>query len=257
MINHIFCDLDGTLLKEFYKIDEEDIKALQLAQEKGISISIATGRLDYEIKMLMEKYHFHGYRISQNGAVVFDDNDNLVYEKCLSYEDVQVILKALNNKPVIIFFQTVDSYYVEKKLPVIIEFEKNQPYIKYNENSNIYNELAAMQLVTISIWAEKDYNIIIKQELDKVLPYHIVSYVSSKYTLDITHMENSKGNAIKHLRLPFNEIAVIGDSQNDISMFNITKKSYVMDDADISVKKHAQFTVKNVKEAILDILNNR
>lgn len=261
MIKHIFCDLDGTLLKDFHVIDDEDVEALKLAQEKGITISIATGRLDYEIKMLMDRYQLKGYRISQNGAVVFDEYDQLVYEKCLSHEDSLTILKALQGHHIITFFQTADAYIVEEKVPLIVEFEKSQSLITYIENKNILHELDKHQFVSISIWAEIDYNIELKKELDKVLPPHLISYISSKYTLDITNAENSKGNGIKQIcqksHISLNEIAVIGDSQNDISMFNITDYSYVMNEADFEVKKHAQYCIENVKNAVLDILKNR
>ncbi len=260
MVKHIFCDLDGTLLKDFHKINDEDIEALMLAQEKGITISIATGRLDYEIKMLMDKYNFKGYRVSQNGAVVFDNHMNLVYEKSLSHEDIQIILAALKGQKIIIFFETAEAYIVEKKLPIVEEFEKSQPFITYIENQNILHELDKHQFVTISIWAEKDDNVNIKKYLDSILPNHIVSYISSKYTIDITSSYNSKGNGIMQLclkdNIPLNEIAVIGDSHNDISMFKITEHSYVMEEADLEVKAHANHSVINVKMAVLDIMKN-
>ncbi len=261
MVKHIFCDLDGTLLKDFKTINKEDIEALKKAQDNGITVSIATGRLDYEIKMLMQKYQIKGYRISQNGAVVFDDNNQLVYEKSLSYQDIMKILEALKGHHIIVFFQTADAYIVEKKHPIVSEFEKSQTFITYIENMNILNELDHYEFVTISVWAEEGHNIEIKKQLDKILPKHVVTYVSSKYTLDITSAVNSKGNAIVHLcdkrGINLDEIAVIGDSQNDISMFNITNHSYVMIEADEDVKRHAKVVVNDVKDAVYHILNNR
>jgi len=261
MIKHIFCDLDGTLLKDFHKIHDEDIKALQLAQEKGITISIATGRLDYEISMLMHQYQLKGYRISQNGGVVFNDQDQLVYEKSLSHDDILTILNVLKGLPIIIFFQTADAYIVEKKVQFVLDFEKSQSLITYIENQNILNELDNYEFVTISVWTEKDYNLELKMQLDQILPQNLISYVSSKYTLDITSAKNSKGNSIHHLcqsnGVSLDEIAVIGDSHNDISMFHITKHSYVMNEADLEVKKHAKVSVESVKDAVLDILNKR
>lgn len=261
MIKHIFCDLDGTLLKDFRSFDPEDIKALQKAQAEGIKISIATGRLDYEIRNIMERYHFNGFRISQNGAVVFDENDNLIYEKSLAYEDVLLILQALKNEPVIVFFQTIDHYYVEKKLPIIADFEKSQDLITYIENPTIIDELHKHKIITISTWQEDNMNIEIKKRLDGKLPKHIECYISSKYTMDITCKDNSKGNAIRQIikkhNLNIEEIAVIGDSHNDLSMFQLTNNSYVMSDADHLVKSSAKWEVRSVKAAVDHILYTR
>ncbi|MDF2699645.1 MAG: Cof-like hydrolase [Haloplasmataceae bacterium] len=255
MINkHIFCDLDGTLLKESTYIDEEDINALKEAERNGYSISIATGRLDYEVKSILDNYGFNGFRVSQNGGVVFDHNDQLVHQVELEMLDVKKILNELTSFNVITFYQTPNSYIVEERLPLVIEFEKTQKYIKYHENRNIKNELDQQNIVTISIWAYKDENIKIKKYLDTVLPSHIVSYISSSYTLDITHVVNSKGNAINKLcmlnNISLEDIVVIGDSHNDISMFELTKNSYVMNEANDEVKSYASFVVSSVKEAI-------
>ncbi len=259
VVKHVFCDLDGTLLKNFRAIEEEDIKALQVAQEKGIKISIATGRLDYEINMVMGRLKLNGYRISQNGALVFSEDNKLVYEKALNIEDVHTILAALKGENTIIVFQTANDYIVENKNSIIIDIEKSQPYMRYIENKNILNELGKYQFVTISLLTEMGYNIDLKKQLDNILPKNIVSYISSKYTLDITCIENSKGNGIKNLcsknKINLNEIAVIGDSQNDISMFEITENSFVMREADLEVKKYAKHEVESVKNAIHLILN--
>lgn len=258
LIKHIFCDLDGTLLKDFRKIEEDDILALQLAERKGLKVSIATGRLDYEIKLIMEKYNFSGYRISQNGAVVFDDKSNLIYEESLCTKDTLLILEAIKGENVLVFFQTPDSYIVEKKIPIIEEFEKSQDFIRYIENTNILNELNSHDIVTISLWAEKDYNIKLKEKLNHILPNNISSIVSSVYTLDITCSINSKGNAIKHLiekmNININEIAVIGDSYNDISMFDLTNFSFVMKDSSDDIKKHAKEQINSVNEAVFRLI---
>jgi Cof subfamily protein (haloacid dehalogenase superfamily) len=259
MIKHIFCDLDGTLLQDFSKIDENDIKALQLAQSKGVKISIATGRLDYEIKYIMAQYNLHGYRVSQNGGVVFNDQDDLIHEVSLTLEELQIILNVIKNFNVIVFFQTANEYLVEKKLQIVKDFEKTQSFITYVEKPNIYQELDQHDIISISLWAEKNENLAIKPYLDQVLPSHLESYVSSIYTLDITNKMNSKGNAIGKLcqinGISHDEIAVIGDSQNDISMFKLTKNSFVMDSARIEVKQEANHIVKQVKDAVNLILD--
>jgi Cof subfamily protein (haloacid dehalogenase superfamily) len=259
MAKYIFTDLDGTLLQDFYKIDNSDIKALQKAQSEGVKISVATGRLDYEISMLMEKYNLHGYRISQNGAVVYDDQDNLVHETALTVEEVKLILNALKEFNVLIFFQTPDAYIIPKMLPLIKEFEDKQSFITYIENQNILNELDQHDIITISLWAEKDQNVSIKTHLNQILPSNLINYISSDFTLDITNKANSKGNAIlniaKKFGIPTEEIAVIGDSQNDISMFNITTHSFVMANAKEDVKQHAKYVVNSVKDAVEIILS--
>lgn len=258
-MKYIFCDLDGTLLQEFHRINEQDIKALQEAQEKGVKISIATGRLDYEVQQLMNKYHLHGYRVSQNGGVVYNDKNEIVHKVSLKKDEVKMILQKLEGFDVLIFFETENEYIVEKKIKLIEDFEKTQPFLIYIEKPNIMETLEDHDIVTISIWADKNENIKIKKHLDQVLPQGIASYISSQYTIDVTSAKNSKGFAINHLAKQYHidakDIAVIGDSHNDISMFELTENSFVMSNADEAVKITANYVVDSVKEAVDIILN--
>lgn len=259
-MKYIFCDLDGTLLLDFYRIEESDIKALLAAQEEGHIISIATGRLDYEIKAIKNNYGLKGgYRISQNGGVVYTDGDDRVQANFLKTEDIVKTINVLKTLPVLIFIQTDQSYYVPKKLDIIEEFERKQPYIKYIEKPDLFEQLDELSVVTVSIWAERDENRWIHKELVDRLPDTLVPYISSPFTIDITHRQNSKGNAIQQLCIKYGisskDIYVIGDSFNDLSMFQITQNSYVMDTADDAVKQHASIVVKSVQDAIYHIMN--
>jgi Cof subfamily protein (haloacid dehalogenase superfamily) len=257
-MKYIFCDLDGTLIHNFHKIDKSDMEALQLAQEKGIKVSIATGRLDYEVREIMKEYGLNGYRISQNGGVVFSEENRIIHKITLATEDIHLILSTLQGYNLLIFIETENEYIIPKRVPIIEAFEKNQSYLTYVEKPDIFDTLDKHDIVTVSIWAEKDENLEIVKHLNEQLPDHIASYVSSSYTIDITSAKNSKGNAIKHLcdlnGIDLSDIAVIGDSYNDISMFELTQNCYVMSHADEVVKSKARNTTASVKEAVLAIL---
>jgi hydroxymethylpyrimidine pyrophosphatase-like HAD family hydrolase len=72
--------------------------------------------------------------------------------------------------------------------------------------------------------------------------------------LDIMPLHVSKGNSLPLLLdsigLQAHEIACIGDSFNDISMFGITPHSFVMEGAHPEVRKAAAHQVSSVAEAL-------
>ena len=86
----------------------------------------------------------------------------------------------------------------------------------------------------------------------------VIVYISSDYTLDITYKDNSKGNAILQImdkeNLNAEDIIVIGDSYNDVSMFRLTNHSFVMEEAEEEVKTYAKHVVSSVKEAITKLV---
>jgi hydroxymethylpyrimidine pyrophosphatase-like HAD family hydrolase len=77
---------------------------------------------------------------------------------------------------------------------------------------------------------------------------------------ELTPVDCHKGAGLeyyaKHLGLESNDIIVVGDSGNDITMFNkFHENSYAMTHAHASVKKYAKHTVKKIyklKEKILE-----
>lgn len=257
MMKYLFCDLDGTLLRDFRYIDEADIQALQYAAKNQVVVSIATGRLDYEIKHLMQTYKFEGYRISQNGGVVYDQNNCLIHRRALAPEHVDVIITAVKEFNCLVFIQTENEYFTPYKNEIIKNFEANQNLIHYIENKDILTHHHAFHVITVSLWCEKHENRKIKAKLDQILPPEIKVYVSSAYTIDIIHKDNSKGEAIKYLSKKFNfapqDVYVVGDSFNDISMFTVTPNSFVMEEATPEVKAKANFIVKQVKD-VVDIM---
>jgi Cof subfamily protein (haloacid dehalogenase superfamily) len=68
---------------------------------------------------------------------------------------------------------------------------------------------------------------------------------SQPYYLDVTHPLANKGAAVRHMAalmgVPMEEVAVIGDNYNDISMFAQTGFSIAMGNAPDDVKKKARF----------------
>jgi len=54
MVKLIVTDLDGTLLNDEKHIPRENIEALKAAMDKGIHVSVATGRNFYSAKPYVE-----------------------------------------------------------------------------------------------------------------------------------------------------------------------------------------------------------
>ena len=84
--------------------------------------------------------------------------------------------------------------------------------------------------------------------------YEIVS--SDIDNIDIVRKGCSKGNGIKMLQeyygILFNNSGAIGDSENDIAMFDEVKYSYAMNNAIPITKSKAKQTIESVGKAIID-----
>lgn len=73
----LVCDLDGTLLDAQGQIDEKSLTLIKEFCSAGGHFVVCTGRMDTDIQFIEEKLGVKSeYRISQNGAVIYDKKIN-------------------------------------------------------------------------------------------------------------------------------------------------------------------------------------
>ena len=78
MIKLVACDLDGTLFNSEMAVSAANAKAVKNAQSSGIEFLIATGRAPRESRSILKDADLHTGFINLNGALVFDENEQLI-----------------------------------------------------------------------------------------------------------------------------------------------------------------------------------
>ncbi|MDY0393686.1 HAD hydrolase family protein [Virgibacillus halophilus] len=95
----IICDLDGTLLESNGKVSPDTIKMVQHFHKIGGIFIIATGRLDHDIVYIEEKLGIQGkYRVSQNGAVIKNQFNDVIWNRKMDPNAASRIVKFLRKK---------------------------------------------------------------------------------------------------------------------------------------------------------------
>jgi len=72
MIKFIAADMDGTLINSRHEISAENCHMIKKAQQQNIRFAIATGRLYDDVKLLLDKYGLECECITMNGAEYFN-----------------------------------------------------------------------------------------------------------------------------------------------------------------------------------------
>ena len=84
--------------------------------------------------------------------------------------------------------------------------------------------------------------------------YPVVITTSDTYMIDIGPVNSSKGISIRELSSTFGvsteDIIAVGDSENDIPMFEVAHRSYCIDHASQNVKNHSDYVVESVQKVI-------
>lgn len=267
MIKLVVTDMDGTLNyhpnnNTTYKADAslptQNLAAIKHLTNSGIDFMIATGRLKADVDILLKDTRCKYTVLSQNGSYIIDNNDNILYKNTHNLEDVKFIITKLRDMKVNfcvseksghIFDDSITLDTVEKILGVVANRTNVEDLLHYT------GDVANICII------DADHSRLMEIEkecknLFKHLPVNV--NITSQITIDINHKESTKGNTISHYikkhDIKPNEVIVVGDSFNDISMFEQFSNSFVMNHAKEKVKSYANTEI-NIFSDVCNYIN--
>ena len=94
-IRLIATDIDGTLLNSRGEMPERNRQAILSAQEKGITVAIASGRFPENVYILLEKYGLSCPIIGDNGGRITDEKLRVLWERPMEIAAAQSVLEVL------------------------------------------------------------------------------------------------------------------------------------------------------------------
>lgn len=278
MYKMIVVDLDGTLLNDYKKVSEENLRAIKRAyDEKGVMTVIATGRqLEYAKEISNTCNNSLGnYIIACNGGIIQDiSTRELIHKISFSNEEVLKIRK-------IFLEENVDVMMIYTDGEVIIESKNDSEILDSGinlnnekiEGKNIEKEINKnkniLKTLCLLIGNKESLENVIKklESMEDIKTSGVCDYIyknkdktyKSKYT-DIMKKGVSKKNAINILanKLGINqdEIIVMGDGRNDIPMFEGVGLSVAMENAVDEVKEKADYiTSSNNDDGVARAIN--
>lgn len=262
-MKYLASDLDGTLFQHDRTIRKEDIEAILKFKEKGNKFIVSTGRGLEGIKEGLKDYPEveYDYAIGCNGGVIVDNKNEIIYENKISADIAKLVFKELLKiEGILIHFDDeelglrcqVERHEVDKSIKIEFPFEKVIKRDELLKRDSNYSMIALIVLNRDIKKAEEIKDLLNERLGDKLEVYR------NQFFVDIGPKDCSKGNGIKKLSeicdIDIKEISVIGDSYNDLSMFEITENSYTFTYAEKEVQANANNIVKSVAECINNII---
>ncbi|MGK0554782.1 Cof-type HAD-IIB family hydrolase [Macrococcus capreoli] len=285
MIKLIATDMDGTLLNSAHEVSEENIKAIQYAQSKGVTVVIATGRAFYEANTPIKPTGLKVPFICLNGAEVRDEAFNILHTSKLSNEQIKDITSILDKYDLYYQIYTSARIYTEDKekdLQIYIDIAEKMghtPDVEKIRNS-IQKRIDNGSLKEVASYDEvyaRDGEIVMKflafsgdlAKLDAAKAElrafnHLAVSSSSRGNIEITHNDAQKGIALEalceQLNISMEQVMAIGDNLNDISMIERAKYSFAMENGTDEVKAAANYIAGSNEEsgvgrAIMQVMN--
>lgn len=257
--SYLFSDMDGTLLDSIGGISAENRKAIERFMQQGGHFTVATGRSETIAKPFFEKLQTNFPAILFNGAAVYDfAAGEFLYKVTLSNEIVREIRDiALSVYPEICFQAFAEGpiqLFNPNGVTDHLAAKENQPMVHSSYSSNaeyikllLYGENAKLKKVAAAI--------------EHLAEGNFMPVFSAPFYLEILPANCSKGTAmewmIRHFKIPAEEIAAIGDYDNDLAMIRQAALGAAPANAQKCVKKAADLIVSdNDSSALADLILN-
>lgn len=253
-IKLIAIDIDGTLITPDKIVTPYVREALRYAEDRGIMVSLVTGRLYPTCRKYSLELSLSGPCVIYQGAMIIDPKtDKVLYEVRIPRDKALKIVKIAR----------------EKNLSLNVYMDQ---FTFYTERPNQYSILDA-QLNEVEIQIVKDIEKIIEYDPLKLMfvdepgvisrleenfssyDGDLVAFTSLPQFLEIVNRSATKADALKWIANRFNikreEVVAIGDSHNDIPMLEWAGIGVAMGNADDKVKGAADFiTLSNREDGV-------
>lgn len=238
-------DIDGTLVNDHKQIGEKTKAAIKQARKQGVYVVLCTGRPLSGVKDYLEELALVGeddYAITFNGAKAqITGTGKAIFENLLSPEQVAHLDQVshelqirgqivMPNSEVITTFKNISPY------TVLDAFYTKMP-LYYCEPEKLATHSAAAKYM----WVDEPEVITAKlKDLDPEVIADKYTVLSAPCFFEIMHPKAHKGAAVlelgKYLGLTKDQIMVLGDENNDLTMFEVAGFGVAMGNANDQIK---------------------
>lgn len=266
MIKILAVDMDGTCLDTQGQMAPETLQALKTAADRGILVVPTTGRNVNCLPNALKNQSFYRYIISSNGSLVVDtQEDKILFEACF---DAETGVRILERTKGMLIFKAAhidrDFHTQGRILQLMVKrFFKDGPVnIIYVRSMKDFIRRNNKKIEEFQFFYKEDKTY--RKRIREILadcPEITVAF--SKGYAEIYNKKGSKGTALlalgEALGITADEIACIGDEENDISMFDVAGLPMAMGNAIDALKQRAKIILptndeKGVAAAVYDYI---
>lgn len=246
-------DLDGTLLDDRHEISDANKNIIKRLKENNVDVILNTGRQYPDVIKVAGVTDLNVPIFCLNGSMMYAADGELMYETTLSIELYKELLTSLKELNVGILVYTNQGGFPGtlpslrgKSWEEIQQMFDNQDYesITQLKDVKIYKLIAVVDETAIAQIDE------VKATLKNLSS---ISFSSSfPNNCEITSSDAQKGKAIRRYenlkKVVFDEIYSFGDGGNDITQFEVSTRSFAMENAPDEIKRRASDITKSNNE---------
>lgn len=252
--------MDGTLLDPSHHLTEENLQSLLKYQKIGGTVAIATGKLYHSIKDLCHKLKLKTPQIIDNGyALVSPDGKLLECMGYLSHSQRETASSIFDDAELdYVFYGTENIWYEEGQVKKS-DIDKLVALGEVEPQPLPASEIRKLDKATKLLAFCEDCDA--EESVARATSQHddLWSYRSSPLFIEIALAGIDKGYGLKklleRLDIHVSETIVVGDSENDLPMFELAGLAVAMGQAPDNVKAKANIvTAPNDESGVAKFL---
>ncbi|SFS47750.1 Cof-type HAD-IIB family hydrolase [Paenibacillus sp. BC26] len=248
MYKLIAIDIDDTLLTDECTVTPGTKEALTAAMEKGVFVTLATGRMFPSAKKIAHQIELNVPIITYQGSSVKTLLDEQVlYERYVPQNAAELLMQYCEEHNIHVQLYTDDVIYVKEDNQKARDYSKlaNIPFVVEPDLKSLIKRPTAKMLM-IDDPARLDQ---VAADLAPLIGNQAHITKSKPHFLEVTHKEGTKGHAIafmaEHIGCSLDEVIAIGDSWNDHEMIETAGLGVAMGNAVQKLKDIAQYVTKS------------
>ena len=259
MYKLIAIDIDDTLLNDQNQVTEKTKQALKAAQEAGVTITLATGRMFASAQQIAKQIELNVPIITYQGSLVKTLMDEQVlYQRDVPQEAALELLEYVKEHKLHLQLYVNDTLFGIEDNDRIKSYSKNSniPYIIEPDFNKLINEPNHKMLIIDEPHILDSHIPILQEKLGHVL--HITK--SKPNFLEFMHKQGTKGEALKfianYINCELSETIAIGDAWNDREMIQVAGLGVAMGNAVEPLKELADYiTLSNDRDGVAYAIN--
>lgn len=273
MIKLVVSDMDGTLINRKSEISKKNLEAIHRLKENNIEFAIASGRNYSSVYYIMERYGIECESILGNGAQYCDKDGHILMTCYLSKKVIKDVTKVFEERNLFYIIFTTKGAYVRQEVKDVRyafidrvhkkfgtdkkEYEKggrfeNNPCNSLKKINDIDEFLNSdIDIIKIESFSLSSQEITEVNEAIKDIP--TISCLSSfDDNIEVTDFYAQKGLILEKVialkGLKKEEVAVLGDGMNDLTMFECFPYSYAAGNGENTIKALAYKVVGHCED---------
>ncbi len=258
-IRLLVSDVDGTLVQPDKSLAPSTVAAAARVQAAGMALAIVSARPPRGMTWIAETLGLKAPLAGFNGGTLLAPDGTVISQQVVPEDAVRLGLDLFARRGVDAWLFTADEWLLTNPEGPRIDLERHT--VRFNERVVPDLHPYAGQAGKI-VGVSDDFAKLaaVEHELQELLGGAATAHRSQQYYLDVTHPDANKGNAVRALAatlgFDLQEVAVIGDMENDVPMFGVAGYAVAMGNATPAVQaKAAAVTGRNDADGWADAVD--